>query len=241
MITLISDSIPGASLQRKSPFMDGVRFSFGFPAFYYWIFCMAFACFARDAGADLTKTMGAAATYWSGSKLLLVTLDEQSYSPLIAAATAMLLSLRLLATAISIAQHLEGDLWSKLLLAPTMICQAWDGMNRGESLPAHHRRAFLAGVCVTFFVGDLVCTAVACFAPITLSPTAMMCMAMLLPLFYVLNLLGGAMSTSAVAMLAIAFLSEPLAARMAPNASALIAGVGSFALIAAFRKWRSAP
>jgi len=42
-------------------------------------------------------------------------------------------------------------------------------------------------------------------------------------------------------MLAIAFVGEPLVARMAPNASVLIAGVGSFALIATFRKWRSAP
>ena len=240
MITLISDSIPGASLQRKSPFMDGVRFSFGFPAFNYWIFCMAFACFARDAGADLTKTMGAAATYWSGSKLLLVTLDEQSYSPLIVAATAMLLSLRLLATAISISQHTEGDLWSKLLLAPTMTCQAWEAMNRGEALPAHHRRAFLAGVCITFFVGDLVCTALASLTPVPLSPTAMMCMAMLLPLFYVMKLLGDAISASASAMLVIAFFSEPLIARTAPNASVLIAGLSSFALVSTFRKLRSA-
>ena len=241
IMTLISDSIIGASLRGKSPFMDGVRASFGVPAFCSWLSCVAFAYFARDAGADWTKTMAAAVTNWSGSKLLLITIDEQIVSPLLVAATALILSLRLLPTATLISQHMEGGLWSKLLLSPTMTCRAWGAVDRGEALPANNRRAFFAGLCITFFVGNLVCTAVACFAPITLSPVAMMCMAMLLPLFYVLNLLGGAMSTSAIAMLAIAFVSEPLVARMAPNASVLITGLGSFALIAAFRKWRSAP
>jgi len=221
--------------------MDGVRFAFGVAPLIYWLSCMAFASFAHDAGADWTRIMAAAVTNWSGSKMLLITIDEQSFSPLLVAATALILSLRLLPTATLMSQHMEGGLWSKLLLAPMMRCRAWGAINWGEALPANQRRAFFAGLCVTFFVGNLVCTAAACFAPITLSPTAMMCVAMLLPLFYVLNLLGGAMSTSAVAMLAIAFVGEPLVARMAPNASVLIAGVGSFALIATFRKWRSAP
>ena len=131
---------------------------------------------------------------------------------------------------------MEGGFWSKLLLSPMMASTAWAAVDSGEALPANNRRAFLAGVCVTFFVGDLVCTAAAWFAPVTLSPAAMMCMAMIAPLFYVLHLLADAMSTSASAMLAMAFFSEPLVAPMAPNASVLIAGVGSFALIATFRK-----
>ncbi len=140
-----------------------------------------------------------------------------------------------------ISQHMEGGFWSKLLLSPMMASTAWASVDSGEALPANNRRAFIAGVCITVFVGDLVCTAAALFAPVTLSPAAMMCMAMIAPLFYILHLLGAAMSTSASAMLAIAFLSEPLIARMAPNASILIAGLGSFALIATFRKLRSAP
>jgi hypothetical protein len=68
----------------------------------------------------------------------------------------------------------------------------------------------------------------------------MMCMAMITPLFDMLNWLSGAKSASAIAMLAMAFFSEPLVAHLAPNASVLIAGLGSFALVLTFRKLRGA-
>ena len=221
--------------------MDGVRFAFSLPGFSYWASCIAFVYFARDAGADWMKTISAAVTNWSSSKVLLVTVDEHSYIPWLLAATTLISSLCLLPTAILISHHMDGSLWTKLLLSPTMTYVVLVAIKRGEGLPSKNRQAFLAGVCLAPFVGNLVCTAAAWFTPITLSPPAMMCMAMITPLFYGLHLLDRAMSASATAMLALAFFTEPLFARMAPNASVLIASFGSFALIATFRKLRNIP
>lgn len=226
--------------QENRAFMDGVLFAFSLPGVCYWTSCIAFVYFARDAGADWMKTITAAAANWPSSKVLLFTVDEHGYIPLIIAATTLLSSLCLLPTATLISHHMEGGLWSKLLLAPTMTYTVWVAVNRGAALPAKNRQAFLAGLGITFLVGNLVCTAAAWFAPVTLSPAAMMCMAVITPLFYGLNLLGGAISASATTMLAIAFFTEPLIARISPQGSVLFSGLASFALIWTFRRLRSA-
>ena len=222
--------------QSGSAFLDGARCAFGLPAFCYWATCIAFVYFARDAGADWMKTILAAATNWSSSKLLMVTMNENHYAPLLVATTTLMSTLCLLPLATLMSHHMEGRLSGRLLLAPTMINAAWVATRRGEALPAKNRQAFLAGVCVTLFFGNLLFTLAAWFAPMDLPPEAMMCMAMITPLFNMLICLGGAMSTSAFVMLAMAFFSEPVAAHLAPNASVLIAGLGSFALVLAFRK-----
>jgi len=186
------------------------------------------------------KTILAASTSWTSSKLLMVTVDENHYAPWLVATTTLVSALCLLPLATLLSQQMEGRLFGRLLLAPTIITAVWVAIRRGEALPAKNRHAFLAGVCVTFFLGNLVCTAVAWFAPVVPSPAFMMCMAMITPLFDMLNWLSGAKSASAIAMLAMAFFSEPLVAHLAPNASALIAGLGSFALVLTFRKFRGA-
>ena len=237
---LILDDDNNSRLPNKSAFIDGVRFAFGLPAFCYWVSCIAFVYFARDTGADWTKTIAAASTSWTSSKLLMVTVDENHYAPWLVAATTLTSALCLLPLATLISHHMEGGLSAKLLLAPTIINAVWVAIHRGEALPAKNRQAFLAGVCVTLFLGNLVCTAAAWFVPVDLSPAAMMCMAMITPLFEILTWLSGANSASAIAMLAMAFFSEPVVAHLAPNASILIAGLGSFALILIFRKLRRA-
>ena len=54
---LILDLQTNSLSPHTSAFMDGVRFSFGLPAFCYWVSCIAFVYFARDAGADWIKTI----------------------------------------------------------------------------------------------------------------------------------------------------------------------------------------
>lgn len=233
---LILNHQTNSRLTKKSAFVDGVRFSFGLTAFCYWASCIAFVYFARDAGADWMKTIAAASTSWTGSKLLMVTVDENHYAPWLVATTTVVSALCLLPLATLMSHHMGGRLFGRLLLAPTMINAVWVAIQRGEALPTKNRQAFLAGVCVTFFLGNLVCTAVAWFAPIVLPPAAIMCMAMITPLFDMLSWLGAAKSASAIAMLAMAFFSEPLLAHLAPDASVLIAGLGSFSLVLTFRK-----
>ena len=171
----------------------------------------------------------------------MVTLNENHYAPLLVATTTLMSALCLLPLATLMSHHMEGRLLGRLLLAPTMVNAVWMATRQGEALPVKNRQAFLAGVCITFFFGNLMVTLAAWFAPVGLPPEALMCMAMITPLFDMLICLGGAMSTSAIAMLAMAFFSEPAVAHLAPNASVPIAGLGSFALVQAFRKSGDAP
>ena len=233
---MIAYAMNSAPLQAKSTFMDGVRSCVCLPVFCHWMSCVAFVYFARDAGADGIRTLVAAATNWPGPKLLLLTVDENSYAPLLVATTAMLSSLCLFQTATSISHHMNDGLAGQLLPAPTMPHAVRVPALGGEAPPAENRQSFLAGVWLTVFAGNLLCTVAALFAPVALSPSAMMCMAMVTPLFYAVSLLGAARSASAVAMLAMAFFGEPLIARLAPQASILIAGLTSFSIIWTCRK-----
>ena len=238
---MISLPLNSARLEGKPTFMDGARCCVCLPAFRHWMSCVAFVYFARDAGADWVRTIVAATTNGPGSKLLLLRVDENSYAPVLVAITAALSSLCLLPTATLIAQHVKNGLWGQQLPAQTMPFKVWVPALGVEAPPAEIRRSFLAGVCLTLFVGNLLCAVAALFAPVALSPSAMMCMAMMTPLFYILSLLGAARSASAVAMLAMAFLSEPLIARLAPQASVLIAGLTSCGILWTCRKFSGAP
>jgi hypothetical protein len=237
--TLMAHNINPTRCLMDRAFLRGVRHAFGLPAFCYWASCIAFVYFARDGGADWIRTIAAAATNWPSSKVLIVMIDESKYSIFIVSVTTLLSSLCLLPTSTLLSHHMEGSFFGRLLLAPTMTYTVWVAVDRGEALPDQNRQAFLAGVCLTFFIGNLVCTALALFAPVALSPAAMMCMAVITPLFYGLNLLGGALSASAVAMLGLAFFAEPLIARMAPQGSVPLSGLASFGVIWAFRTLRS--
>ena len=90
------------------------------------------------------KTILAASTSWTSSKLLMVTVDENHYAPWLVATTTLVSALCLLPLATLLSQQMEGRLFGRLLLAPTIITAVWVAIRRGEALPANNRHAFLA-------------------------------------------------------------------------------------------------
>ena len=235
---MFSEQVHSEPQKDDAAFLRGIVHAFGVPAFCYWSSCLAFGFFARDAGLDWVRGLAAAAMNWPSSTLLIITAGIEGQAMALVAATALLSALSLLPIGAMISHQTDGGVMGKLLLAPTMTYTVWVAVSRAEASPHRNRRAFVAGVCLTFLVGNLLCTGMAWFAPFALPMPAMMGLGFIMPLFYGLNLLGGAASASSLAMLALAFFLEPLVAGIAQQASVLIAGIGSFALVLAFRRWR---